>query len=84
MVMAEVGDWVNVGIKLGVPIPKLEEIFQQSSTEREKSLAMGDYWVNTHPNASWEKLARVLYQREEHTAVAVTKQYLQQQGMCSS
>ena len=81
-VMAEVGHWVNVGDGLGVPLSKQQEIIQQSSTEREESLALGDYWVNTDPHASWEKLARVLYQWEKR-ALAVTKQYLQQ-GMCSS
>ena len=85
-VMAEVGDWVSVGglFGLGVPPSKVQEISQQSSTETEKSLALGDYWVNTDPDASWEKLARVLYRRGEERAVAVTRQYLQQQGMCSS
>ena len=83
-VMAEVGDWVNVGSLLDVPHSKQEEISQQSSTEREKSLALVDYWVNTVPDASWEKLATKLYRTGEHRAVAVTKQYLQQQGMCSS
>ena len=82
-VMAEVGNWERVGSSLGVPPSKLKEISQQSSTEREKSLALGDYWVNTAPDASWEKLATVLYQEGDKTAVAVTKQYLQQ-GMCSS
>ena len=82
-VMAEVGNWDRVGIYLGVPLSKREEIKQQSSNEREKSLALGDYWVNTDPDASWERLARVLYQEQEERAVAVTKQYLQQ-GMCSS
>ena len=83
-VMAEVlGNWRGVGGMLGVPPSKLEEIIQQSSTEREKSLALGDYWVNTAPDASWEKLARKLYQWGEKRAVAVTRQYLQQ-GMCSS
>ena len=81
--MAEVGDWEHVGYGLGVPDSKQEEIDQQSSTEREKSLALGDYWVNTDPDASWEKLARELYQKREERALAVTKQYLQQ-GMCSS
>ena len=81
--MAEVGDWWMVGISLYVPYSKQQEIKQQSSTEREKSLALGDYWVNTDPDASWERLARVLYQEGEERALAVTKQYLQQ-GMCSS
>ena len=82
-VMAEVGNWWLVGKWLDVPYSKRQEISQQSSTERERSLALGDYWVNTDPDVSWEKLARVLYQEGEERAAAVTKQYLQQ-GMCSS
>ena len=81
--MAEVEEWDSVGITLGVPRSKRHEIKQQSSTEREKSLVLGDYWVNTDPDASWEKLARALYRCGEERALAVTKQYLQQ-GMCSS
>ena len=80
--MAEVRHRWNVERNLGVPYPKLQEIKQQSSTEREKRLALGDYWVNTDPDASWEKLAWVLYLKGEKRALAVTKQYLQQ-GMCS-
>ena len=85
-VMAEVvgdWDWVSVGSYLGVPYSKVMEINQQLSTKREKSLALGDYWVNTAPDASWEKLARALYRSGKERALAVTKQYLQQ-GMCSS
>ena len=82
-VMAEVGNWWEVGSLLGVPDSKQQEIKQQSFTEREESLAQGDYWVNTDPDASWERLARVLYQNGEERALAVTKQYLQQ-GECSS
>ena len=83
--MAEVRNWEKVGSILGldVPLSKRQEIWQQSSTEREKSLALGDYWVITDPEASWENLARVLYQNGEKRALAVTKQYLQQ-GVCSS
>ena len=81
-VMAEVVDWEKV--RWLVPDSKRQEIKQQSSTEREKSLALGDYWVNTDPGASWEKLARALYCWGEERAVAVTKQYLQQeQGVCN-
>ena len=77
--MAEVGNWWGVGLSLGVPVSKQLEIIQQSPTKREKCLALGDYWVNTHPHASWEKLAMMLYQWGEERALAVTKQYLQQQ-----
>ena len=79
-VMAEVENWVEVASWL-VPLSKLQEICQQSSTEREKSLALGDYWVNTDPDVSWEKLARVLYREGEEKAAPVVKQYLPQ-GMC--
>ena len=82
-VMAEVRDWLNVGDLLGVPLSKRLEIMQQSSTVREKSLALGDFWVNTAPDASWEVLARGLYLSGEKGALAVTKQYLQQ-GVCCS
>ena len=80
-VMAEVMDWRGVRSWLDVPESKLEEISQQSSTEREKSLALVDYWVNTDPDASWEQLAMVLYLKGEEKAAAVMKQYLPQ-GMC--
>ena len=73
-----------VGSELDVPHSKWEEISQQSSTEREKCLALGDYWVNTDPDASWERLATVIYYWGEERAVAVAKQYLQQeQGVCN-
>ena len=82
-VMAEVVDWEKV--RWLVHESKQQEIKQQSSTEREKSLALGDYWVNTNPNASWERLATELYEEREERALALTKQYLQQQkGMCTS
>ena len=83
-VMAEVGDLEEARDWLSVPPSKQQEIRLHSSTEREKCLALGDYWVNTVPGASWERLARVLYLRGEERALAVTKQYLQQQqGMCT-
>ena len=82
-VMVEVGNWWWVWNALDVPHSKVLEIRQQSSTEREKSLALGDYWVNTAPVASWEKLAKVLYNKGEERAAAVAKQYLQQ-GMLYS
>ena len=80
-VMAEVGDWWEVGHWLHVSDSKRQEIKQQSSIEREKSLALGDYWVNTDPHVSWERLAKVLYYCGQEKALAVTKQYLEQ-GMC--
>ena len=89
-VMGEVGDWERVAqgdsaytIGLYIPDSKLQEIKQQSSSEKEKSRAVGGYWVNTHPDPSWEKLAQVLYKVGEERALAKTKRYLPN-GMCIS
>ena len=81
--MTEVKDWNRVAIALVITQSKREEISQQSSTETEKRLALGKYWVITDRDASWKKLAGVFYQKEEERALAFMKQYLQQ-GMCSS
>ena len=82
-VMAKVENWVDLGNCLDVHGSKQQEIIQQSSTGREKCLALGEYWVTADPDASWEILARRLYHWGEKKALAVTKQYLQQ-SMCSS
>ena len=81
--MAEVGDCKRVQQVLCIPDSKLEEIYQLSSSEMEKCLSLVEYWVNTAPDASWEELARMLYQKGEERALGVIKQYVQQ-GMCSS
>ena len=82
-VMGEVGEWDLVGIYLGVPLHKIDEIKQQSSTETEKSHAMGEYWVQYVPDASWEGLATTLYREGEERAAVMAKQYLPK-GMCIS
>jgi len=66
--MGEVGDWEGVAGWLDVPKPKLAEIKQQSSTEKEKGCILGEYWVNTTPGASWGRLAKTLYRKGEERA----------------
>ena len=82
-VMEKVQNWKEVGgiFGLGIPDSKLDEIEKQSSTEVEKSHRLGQYWVNTHPNPSWEELGSVLYTMGEETAAMMVKQYLPPQGM---
>ena len=79
--MGKVQEWYEVGLYLGVPKSKLDEIKEQSSTEIEKSHQVGRYWVNTHPDPSWEKLGRVLYKSGEEAAAMMVKQYLPPHGM---
>ena len=80
-VMGKVQEWYWVGIELDVPVSKLDEIKEQSSTEIEKNHQVGRYWVNTHPDPTWEELGRVLYKTGEETAAMILKQYLPPQGM---
>jgi len=80
-VMGKVQEWEKVGDELNVPDSKLDEIKVQPSTEIEKSHQVGRYWVNTHPDPSWEKLGEVLYERGEATAAIMLKHYLPPQGM---
>jgi len=89
-VMGEVGDWESVakggdifigGLK--IPDSKVQEIRQQSYTKRDRSQLAGEYWVNTDPDASWRRLADVLYEEGEESALMMVKQYLPK-GMCIS
>ena len=82
--MGEVKDWKKVGGFFGLEIPrfKLLSIKQQSSTEREKSCVLGEYWVKTDPEASWEKLARELHGCEEEKAATMATQYFAR-GTCN-
>ena len=58
-VMGEVGHWERVAhtFGLGIPDSKLQEIKQQSYTERDRSRLAGEYWVNTDPDTSWSVLS---------------------------
>ena len=80
-VMGKVREWYWVGDNLDIPSSKRQEIAEQSSTEIEKSHQIGRYWVNTHPDPSWEELGSVLYRSGEETAAMMVKQYLPPQGM---
>ena len=80
-VMGKVQKWYWVGYDLQVPSSKRDEIEEQSSTETEKSHQVGRYWVNTHPDPSWEELGKALYRNGEETAAMMVKQYLPPQGM---
>ena len=72
VVMGEVGDWERVGVRLGVPHSKQQEL--------------GEYFVNTDPDASWEKIATTLYIEGEEKGVAgiMARKYLPKRMQTSS
>jgi len=73
--------YISQSSGLRIPYSKLEEFQQQSSSERDSSHAIGEYWINTYPDASWEMLADALYTEEEERAAVMVKRYLPK-GMC--
>ena len=46
------------------------------STEEEKRIAGLQYYLQTVPGASWERIAGALWFMEEHTALDEVRQYL--------
>ena len=63
--LEEVRDWLNV------PDHMVDHL-----SEREKKQTVGNYYLKTHPRASWEDLTQSLYLAEEYSAVEKAKQHL--------
>ena len=63
---------------LDVPPSVMDDIraSPSHSTEEEKRIAGLQYYLQTIPGASWEKIAEVLWMMEEHTALEEVRQHL--------
>ena len=75
-VMGEVENWWAIGTSLHVLHFKLKEIKYQFCAMKDKSHALGEYWIKTDPDASWENLASQLYMNGEGRAATIAKQFL--------
>ena len=69
--ISTVSDWYQLGIKLGVPDYKLDEIQRSYPTEgcgrwRVETLSL---WLRRTPNSSWRSVVRALQQMGENTLV---------------
>ena len=69
--MDEIKDLERVRSLLGVP-----EHMVDYPSEREQKHAVGNYYLQTDPDASWEDLTGSLYLAEEYSAVEKAKQHL--------
>ena len=58
----------------------LEEIYSSHSSEKEKTHACSDVYVNCHPESSWEHLTSLLYREDEMTAVDQARPFLPPRG----
>ena len=70
-VMDEINDLEEVMLNLGVPEHMVDHL-----SGREKKHAVGNYYLQTHPRASWEDLTWNLYLAEEYSVVEKAKQHL--------
>ena len=76
-------NWHEVmgGGTLGIPESLLEKRY---STDTEKTHAFADYYVNCHPEASWEHLTGGLYSRREFAAARESKSFMSTGKYCTS
>ena len=58
----------------------VHEIYNSHSSEKEKTLACSDMYVNCRPESSWEHLTSVLYEEDEMTAVDQARPFLPPRG----
>ena len=69
--MDEIKDLEEVRSSLYFPDHMVDHL-----SEREKKHAVGNYYLQTDPRASWEDLTWRLYIAEEYSAVEKAKQHL--------
>ena len=58
----------------------LKEIYSSHSSEKEKTHACSDVYVNCRPESSWEHLTTLLYEEDELTAVDQARPFLPPRG----
>ena len=59
----------------------VDEIYNSHSSEKEKTHACSDMYVNCRPESSWEHLTSVLYKKDEITALDQARPFLPPRGM---
>lgn len=81
--LSTVSDWFQLGLKLGVPDYKLDEIQQNYPSEgcgRWKLEAL-KLWLQLKPNATWMSIVRVLQRMEEkELAKRIRKKYMRRES----
>lgn len=80
--LSTVSDWLQLGLKLGVPDYKLEEIQRNHPFEgcSRWKLEVLKLWLQIKPNASWINLVRVLQQMGERTLAKRIRQKYTRRG----
>ena len=77
--LSAVSNWYQLGLKLGVPDYKLDEIHRNHSSTRWK-MEMLKMWRQLYPNASWINVVRALQQMKENTLAKMIRQKYLRRG----
>ena len=62
------------------PSSYLDEVYTKYTTDKEKTHACSDIYINCRPESSWEHLTSLLYKEDEMTAVDQARQFLPPRG----
>ena len=67
----------GLGLRLGVPRHKLDEIEQQHSTRTNQTRATLEYWLSVDPTPSWRRLGWALEVNGKHQAAERVRPYVE-------
>ena len=62
------------------PSSYLDEVYTKYTTDKEKTHALADVYVNSRPESSWQHLVLTLYAEGELAAAKEAKPFLQHNG----
>ena len=62
------------------PSSYLDEVYTKYTTDKEKTHALADVYVNSRPESSWRHLVQTLYYVVELAAAKEAKSFLQHNG----
>ena len=66
--------------KYYTPHSYLDEVYTKNTTDKEKTHALADAYINIRPESSWQYLVKTLYDESELAAAKEAKPFLQQNG----
>ena len=73
-----VWEFVSYTFTATTPSSYLDEVYTKYTTNKEKTHALADVYINSRPESSWQHLVGTLYSESELAAVKEAKPFLQQ------
>ena len=64
----------------GTPSSYLDEVYTKYTTDKEKTHALADVYINSRPDSSLQHLVQTLYAKGEVAAAKEAKSFLQHNG----